>query len=341
MRALRSGALLATLVAFSSLASVPVHAEPNVAAARALLDSPTRPTPSDLRRAYGGTLPAVNPFKHHSPLAYNRNQAMNTVQGMWHDHLVQQLRETMPKAIAHLEKAYPGATYAALGRDVVVMSDALDAYYGSIGQHGRAARVNASTASFSSNNHQDTVDLVTHSTGLDLDHVHERGFVLYDNTRYRASSQSRKVMSSLYTALQQRGKNTADYADKLTLATIWNGNGAQMMPSSAAGADAFLASHVASQKQQMGPGALGPAQILRIPGIGYGLEWHGSFGPMRRTAAGVTTAPGALANIETRESILWEAHEMLRLTESPEFQQSVEHEAQQLGIQAPHEKAAQ
>ena len=335
MRALRSGALLATLVAFSSLASTPALAEPNIAAARALLDSPTRPTPSDLRRAYGGTIPAENPFKHHYPLGYNRNQAMNVAQGMRHEHLVGHLRATMPKAIAHLEKAYPGATYAALGRDVVVMSDALDAYYGAIGQHGRAVRVNASTASFWSRDYRDTVDLVTQSTGLDLDHVHERGFVLYDNTSYGANSQSRKVMSALYTALQQRGANTADYAHKLTLATIWHGSGAQMMPT--AGADAFLANHVASQKQKMGPRALGPAAILRVPGIGYGLEWHGSFGPMARTAAGVTTTPGALAGIANRESILWEAHEMLRLTESPEFHQLVEQETQQLGIKAPHE----
>ena len=173
----------------------------------------------------------MNPFTHHYPVAFDPKTPMSA-QSTRHEQLVGHLHRTMPTTIARLEKAYPGATYAGLGRDVVVMSDG-----------------------------------------------------------------------------------------------------------TAAAADAFLASHLASERLQMGPGALGPVHALQISGIGYGLEWHGSFGPMTRTGSGVTTQPGAVANLETRESILWEAHEMLRVTESPEFRASVEREAQLLGMKAPHHNA--
>ena len=279
----------------------------------------------------------MNPFTHHYPVAFDPKTPM-TAQSTRHEQLVGHLHRTMPTTIARLEKAYPGATYAGLGRDVVVMSDALDAYYGSIGQQGRAARVNASTASFHHASHEDTYDLVRHSTGLDLDHVHESGFVLYDNTRYAETSQSHKVMAALYSALHALGKSSADYAGTLSVASISEGYPTKL-PGTAAAADAFLASHLASERLQMGPGALGPVHALQISGIGYGLEWHGSFGPMTRTGSGVTTQPGAVANLETRESILWEAHEMLRVTESPEFRASVEREAQLLGMKAPHHNA--
>ena len=333
MKALRSYALLTALVAFSPLA----HAEPDVAAARALLSSTARPKPSDLRRAYGGTLPATNPFVHHAPAWYRAGAYNDADEGMRHEHLLGHIRETLPKTIAHLEKAHPGATYAALGRDVVQMSDALEAYYSSIGQPHRSVRIDASTASFTGND-KDIVSFVEQTTPLDYAKLHERPFVVYDNTSYGANSQSRKLMRALYGGLHAAGKTSRDHADKLTLTTIYQGYGAPLLPANAARADSALARHVADEQAALGDTGLGPVNILAIPGMGYGLEWHGSFGPMVRTGDVVRTTPTPGGSPQSRESILWEAHEMLKIVESPEFRSAVERESQALGIQAPHHK---
>ena len=333
MKALAPCALLTALLAFSPHA----HAEPDVAAARALLSSTVRPKPSDLRRAYGGTLPATNPFSHHFPAGYRAGAFNDFDQGMRHEHLLGHIRETLPKTIAHLEKAHPGATYAALGRDVVQMSDALEAYYSSIGQPHRSVRIDASTPSFTGND-KDIVSFVEQTTPLDYAKLHERPFVVYDNTRYGASSQSRELMHALYAGLHATGRASRDHADELTLSTIYQFSRAPMLPANAAMADSTLAQHVASEKTALGDSGLGPVNILRIPGMGYGLEWHGSFGPMVRTGDVVRTTPTPGGTPQSRESILWEAHEMLKIVESPEFRAAVERESQALGIQAPHHK---
>src|SRR5437868_13584690 len=49
--------------------------------------------------------------------------------------------EEIPTLIVSLEKAFPGAKYAFLGRDMDLVADAVEAFYLSIGQTDRVARI--------------------------------------------------------------------------------------------------------------------------------------------------------------------------------------------------------
>lgn len=52
------------------------------------------------------------------------------------------------RAIAQMEKAYPGAVWYILGRDAYLLGDFFDAYYTYLGQSGRVVRLPASAPSF-------------------------------------------------------------------------------------------------------------------------------------------------------------------------------------------------
>ena len=281
-------------------------------------------------------MPKTNPFVHHYPKVFDENeQPTGTDDGARHEHLIAHVMKTVPRAIAHLEKAYPGATYAALGRDAVVMSDVLEAYYSSFRQMKRAARINVSTPSFTGNA-ADIVDLVTSTTPLDFDKLHKRGFVVYDNTSYGAQSQSMQVMRALYGELGRRGEAPAAFVRKLNLVSLWSYGGAMPLPGDSS-TDAFLKSYFDEQELHVrNRGGSPPGAVLRMPFIGYGLAWHGPWGRMTRSGSTVSTEPSSEGHATTHESILWEAHEVLHAVKSPEFRQAVEHETAAVGIKAPH-----
>jgi hypothetical protein len=314
------------------------HADERPAALQALLRSPTRPRPSALRAAYGGRIPDQNPFSHHRTKNYNAAEAVNAEEeGSRHNHLLGHVMNKLPKTIAMLEKLHPGATYAGLGRDAAILSDALEAYYTSIGQHDRVERIDLSTSSFTGSE-RDLIDFMHNQPGLKLDRLREKGFVVFDNTSYGASSQSRKVMQALYSALQERGLDAAEHTRQLNIVSFHNSGSVKALPGPDQ-LDAFLATHFAQQRNELAQNRPGhsPSNALTIPGFAYGLEWHGSFGRMARQGGKVTTSPGAQSSDQNHESILWEHHELLKAVNSPEFRAAVERESRALGIKAPHE----
>ena len=94
-----------------------------------LINSPTRPTIREIKEVLD-PWPLENPF------------------GGVHDDLTETLSKTVPRLIVRMEKAYPGAIWAPLGRDAVFFGDVLDAFYEAVGERGRVRRLNLSGESF-------------------------------------------------------------------------------------------------------------------------------------------------------------------------------------------------
>ena len=211
--------------------------------------------------------------------------------------------------LLQLEYSFPGATWAPLGRDVVVNGDFLDAFYLLRGEKDRVVRINASGSSFASFvrliNLFKTLKLVD-ETGLPI-----KNFVIFDYTRYGPQSQSARLLSELYSYIPTR--RTLEFYSKVNLVTMYD-NYRNIHPS--LDIESFWRGmHCYSYADTR------PSQILTVSNIGtYSDFWHDRFGVFQQTSEGkVFTVPGALSDRDTRIAILKKMIGIFRIVSSPEF----------------------
>ena len=140
-----------------------------------LLEQSTRPTIDELALALGANI-KDNPFPY---VSYNQ---------LGKDQL-KEIDAKLPMIIVELERAFPGAIYAGVGRDMALLTDALQAFYTSIGQKDRVIHVPLSAESFESE-----VDgqmkkaapeliytFINQLPGVDLEHIESgKGLVFLD-----------------------------------------------------------------------------------------------------------------------------------------------------------------
>jgi hypothetical protein len=279
-----------------------------------------RPTPADLLKAYGGKLPAKNPF--------NDDTDASEVDA----------KEYLPKMIAQFEKAYPGATYAALGRDAVRMADMFAAYYETIGQPNRVARINLSTGSFTDTKGDEVKPsaiakfITTHTPLRFKDPAKIPGFVIFDATSYSESSQSPLVMDAIYEGFTKRGFSTQNLPAKVNIVSIDESNALTKSR-----AEKRMSTYFAQEKswQLKRPGS-SPHQPLDLIGTSHGEEWHDSWDSLTWKGSRYVTVPTAKGDVETHKQILSEFYETLKLVQNPAFRHLIEAESKALGIKAPH-----
>lgn len=151
-----------------------------------------RPSLSQVHRAFKGRLPLIR----------STNESVSDK--AWREWIY----EHLPMAIAKLELIYPGATWAALGRDAASIADLLEAFYMGMGESSdRVVRINASTETFEFNKYSNAAERtrlfmkMLKGQGLNLNNKKMRPFVFIDRTSYSNSghiSQSTQLMEMIY-----------------------------------------------------------------------------------------------------------------------------------------------
>ena len=232
--------------------------------------------------------------------------------------------------VAQLEHAYPGGTWLPLGRDAVLIADFLESFYTSIGQPNRVHRLDASGTSFP---HYRDASPATFgkdrpilygflkSNGLDLDHPEKQPpFIMIDVTSYQRTSQSRQLVEAAFKTWTDLGHDPKDLFDHVNFVGLPMGLGGQFI-SETRDLDGTKAALKAATSDE------GPQEILYLggaSGLTYTAGWHEMFRDFERQPNGrVTTTPGTPAADHYRNEILADMYDVVALTSSPVFLQSV------------------
>lgn len=235
-----------------------------------------------------------------------------------------------PAAIAAFEKAYPGATYAALGRDSSFLGDILDAFYQSQGQAGRVVRVNASGASRT--NDQALIQFLK-ASGVDANRLESSvPFIMFDQTRYNQSSQSVSFLSAVYSVARDSGCSDDCMLNKFNFINTGAGLN-QMYGQNVVGkteVDAFF------RELRVSGVPTGLLSVAVDHSLTYTSEYHDKFSAFFVDRDGVTkTHAGAMSPDSVRIQILADMANTIHTVSSPEFLADVRLEAFLLGYDFP------
>jgi hypothetical protein len=312
----------------------------NAYAQSELLNNPLRPRISEVLDYHEGYQP-----EQRVPLSGDR---------LNYGHFRNAIMDGAPQFIAKLEKAYPGATYAFMGRDTQVISDVVEAFYLSIGQQNRVVQIGASKTTFQGLSDQDTVEYLKYF-GLDLDKVDEsKPFILVDTISSGevidgvliSGRQGRHLLQVLYQEWINRGRNPVDLLNKVnmvgmqvsTFKTGEIGNTERYMDVTRIGnieeinranAFKFFRQQTTSRMGLDFVLPLIPDTQMVFNESGYDHytgAWHDRFQPPLRTEEGMVPNPGPLTHELYRKSILWLQHQVIDIVGDVNFHRRVEQE---------------
>lgn len=286
----------------------------------ALLNLQHRPSIKEFREILK-PLPARNPFK---PLISD-------------DYYEKSLKEHAAEFIIEIEHAYPGATWALLGRDSSLAADILEAFYLKNGHEERVIRLNASGQSF--RRESDYLALLQ-SAGLVENNLPIKKFVLLDATRWQPESQLRTLLESLYHLFPQPMR--AAYQPFVNAINILPNN-----PSfhSNAGTDFSHGPQISPALNMVKfwtsnlPLRTIVAPIVRTErGFSYlpmvvkaEIAWHEKFNFFSFDTDGrITAMPGPLKSIQMREHILWWMYQVVKTIDGSKFQEKIKRLSEQV-----------
>ncbi len=130
---------------------------------------------------------------------------------LWYQLLI----DGAPQMIATFEEAFPGATWAFMGRDMAILADLFEAFYDSIGQSNRVVRINISSPVIQSGLFSDEIALeYLNQNGLPKNRAVKHPFIFIDAVSSNSGVQGRKLINILYSSehywkslgLQQRSE---------------------------------------------------------------------------------------------------------------------------------------
>lgn len=291
-------------------------ASPAFADLSTLMASLTRPTIADVERE---TTDETAPLPQWMPPSAVQSPFMSQL-------------NAVADMIAELEWAYPGAVYMPLGRDIVLVGDAIDAFYRAHGQPGRIIRLNASGRSLDVGSV--LIARWIESSGVDIKNLaNSRGYIPFDGSNYGPSSQSTTILSAVYEKYVHLGGNASDLVDKFAFFNTARGNGAaQVNP----GLD--RESILKEERQLLATKRVSiPRQTFASSRPLRGQsEWHSNFLRIQTMPDGSVIAPSPEPNPEqTRAYILAEMRAIMKATAAPEFLELVRDRARKLGYEFP------
>jgi hypothetical protein len=242
--------------------------------------------------------------------------------------------EQLPKIIAFMEKAFPGALWAPLGRDAVIFGDLLDAFYLSIGQSGRVSRLNASGGGVKGATSDQLVRFLE-SAGLDLDNFKKRPFVGIDYTSYNQNSQSFMLLSAAYHAYVAKGGNPKELIPYVNFFALKD-----LAPNAAHTTDEALSTFFKRDLYYEGLGNIFSIFQLNVGKWTHSEAWHYTFGSLAETPEGRFEATLGQDLPGTHFYIISQMLEIYRRVSAPEFQLAVQKAAGELGYEFPIGKSA-
>ena len=127
----------------------------------------------------------------------DENSAEKHTFGTW----LEQILKEAPHMIASFEQAFPGATWAFIGRDTALIADVFEMFYSSIGQIDRVVRLQVSKATFQNASDKELVEYLTQKGAL----VTQHPFILVDVISTGGGQQARSLLSAWYRSRNKEG----------------------------------------------------------------------------------------------------------------------------------------
>ncbi|EQC49351.1 hypothetical protein M899_1769 [Bacteriovorax sp. BSW11_IV] len=249
------------------------------------------------------------------------------------------VKEKIPKMIALIDKHYPGATLAFVGRDIAYEADIFEAILDKWGNSDRVVRIDASTATF---NHASGSQLVEFQKafGISTDFLSMKRPVVFIDvvSSIHGGNQPRMLMSALWNDYYKKNGDAKIFSEKIGFIGFANGG------SDGANLDKIeevkdkVARALMNVDDSAGPevftGLFPMAAIEDIgSAISYNLpEWHGSFsGLTHRENGSLLSNSGPQSSLETKKKVLSIMKTIYEFTEEFDVKKTVIEEANNLG----------
>ncbi len=253
---------------------------------------------------------------------------------------------SVANVIVSLEKAYPGATYYPLGRDVVLLGDIVDAFYLSLNQPGRIHRLDASGTSFPNyyGANEKTFEKDRYilngfmkTNGIDVFENSPVPQIMFDVTSWRTTSQSRQLIRAVYQTFSNAGGNPKDLFNRVNFIGIPMGfsNGATIRP------ELDVENYKAIEQESITDE--GPDHPLFLDGdvtarLTYTDAWHPMFEKFvpKDNDTVVTSIPASTGfEKSSRPKLLGELFEAITTVQTLEFLERVRNRSLYYGYEFP------
>lgn len=268
------------------------------------------------------------------------------------EQILDLLLDHAPQMVAAMEYSFPGATWAFLGRDVLLWADVLDAFYQSIGQDDRVVRIASSTESFSSINHNPWA-LVEYlqRQGLALGNIRERHpFILVDTVSAGDGRQGRAFLASVYHYYADRGGEPVDLLDRVNMFGLAISSFRGKLNSYEETAR-ILEKQAETYREEPYVDYFTEHRIIHLPNTqnnaneaGYvekSGSWTGKFSPFTRDGDGnIVSLPSKIESISMRKTVLWYQARIIEAVSKPKFLEQVRKRAHRLGYRFPERRVA-
>lgn len=274
------------------------------------------------------------------------------------DYFKTSIQKGAPQFIAKLEKAYPNAIFAFVGRDTQAIADVTEAFYLSIGQKNRVVQVAVSGPTLAGMNDTQVLKYLE-NFGFDLKNLDAKRPFIFVDTISRgevidgaliSGRQGRNLLRIIYQAYKKTGgslrgllkkvnmiglrvstfaadkrDNQNRYYDISELEKAYEAN-KQMFESNAFNVDRVGYDLVI-------PIIKDTAEIFNESGYDHFTgAWHDKFQSPVAEKSALVPNPGPATDISIRRSVLWFQHQIIDIVNSSDFRKKVMAEAAKLGV---------
>lgn len=311
-----------------------------------VLESSLRPTINEIRKMHPN-------YKPEEGIPYSGSK-------LNYSHFRDALRLGAAQFIVKLESAYPGATFAFLGRDTQTISDIVEAFYLSIGEENRVVRIGVSSPTLAELSNEQIVTYLEYF-GFNLKNVNEnRPFILIDTVSKGAENdqgilvsgrQGRRLIQAVYEAWVSDPKNNPKdilkYFNMIglqvsTFDTSNIHNQARYGPLSDLkkiyDTNKQLLINQTAETRSFGDNLVIPLipdtrELFNESGYDhYTGAWHNKFGPPIVDGKRLLPNTGSLTHPTIRNSILWLQHQIIDIVKDPNFKREVENYAKKNNV---------
>lgn len=227
--------------------------------------------------------------------------------------------------IAALEKAYPGAQWAPLGRDAAIAADYLDAFYTVNGYSDRVTRLRASGGTLVKAGEKEIIRFLE-SAGANFDPADKtaRPFIILDRTSFGKESQSTLLLKNAFAEWKRRGGEAEAFPYRFGVVDLMPRH--EMLTDVQNDPRSLL---YEQGRVLASGGEVSDLRIFSVAGLMDGPEWHETYGALARHKDGFYGIPGR--PVPDRRRVLAVHYEFLKSASSEGFLPAVKNAGAQMG----------
>lgn len=259
----------------------------------------------------------------------------------------QQVIQGAPRMLACFEKTFPGAKWAFIGRDTAPIADFFDAFYQSLGQTDRVARIPMSSETLESLNTDGATLSLLAKSGLDVTQLSsmKHPYILVDAISKKGGTQGRHLLDAIFKPYRGKHAMLSRYINFIGLRVSTT----ELPYQDVCNGYQILNSNEYSQAAALGsfhPGLILSYDDLRPAHTFVGINeagythwvgaWHGPYGESRAVGNQWTLPePGEPTDSILRKYVLdYQAH-LILAAQSPHLLQKVQQAAHALSYTFP------